>query len=81
MGIFRLGCEIVNISDPDSLGDCPGAARGHGIRTQLVPEAVLHQVGVQVVKKDLRFRMANGQTITRSTGYAILRASGFETVA
>ena len=34
----------------------------------------------RVAKKDLRFLMANGQTITRSTGYAILRAAGSETV-
>jgi predicted aspartyl protease len=33
-----------------------------------------------VAKKDQSFVMANGQTITRSVGYAVLRAAGFETV-
>lgn len=32
------------------------------------------------VKKDLDFQMANGQTITRSIGYAIIRADGFQTI-
>ncbi|HEY3121523.1 MAG TPA: hypothetical protein VGL15_12920 [Vicinamibacteria bacterium] len=32
------------------------------------------------MKKDLAFVMANGQDVTRSTGYAIVRAEGFETV-
>ncbi|OGG53789.1 MAG: hypothetical protein A3F84_01260, partial [Candidatus Handelsmanbacteria bacterium RIFCSPLOWO2_12_FULL_64_10] len=45
-----------------------------------IPEPALKQAGVQVVKKALPFLMANGQTITRSTGYVILRAGEFETV-
>jgi predicted aspartyl protease len=45
-----------------------------------IPESALNQIGVTVAKKDLPLLMANGQTITRSTGYAILRAAGFETV-
>lgn len=38
------------------------------------------RAGVEVVKEDLTFVMANGQTVVRSTGYAILRVGGFETV-
>ena len=34
-----------------------------------LPEAVLHQIGVQPVKKDLHIQMANGQIITRSVGF------------
>jgi hypothetical protein len=45
-----------------------------------IPESALYQIGVVVAKKDLPFLMANAQVITRSTGYALLRASGFETV-
>ena len=45
-----------------------------------LPEPLLKRAGVTVAKKDLTFVMANGKTITRSTGYAILRAAGFETV-
>jgi predicted aspartyl protease len=45
-----------------------------------VPSEVLGQIGIHVVKKDQQFVMANGQTITRSAGYAIIRAAGFETI-
>jgi hypothetical protein len=40
----------------------------------------LGKTRVKIVKKDLPFVMANGRTITRSAGYAILRAADFETV-
>ena len=45
-----------------------------------IPEPVLRELGIRVVKKDLEFLMANGQTITRSIGYAILHAAEFQTV-
>jgi predicted aspartyl protease len=80
MGIFRLDCEIVNVGDPNRSATVPGFLVDSGSELTWVPEATLHQVGVQVVKKDIPFLMANGQTIARSTGYAILRSSGFETV-
>ncbi|HEU4417510.1 MAG TPA: hypothetical protein VFT55_01150 [Planctomycetota bacterium] len=45
-----------------------------------VQESVLKQARIRIVKKDLQFVMANGQTIPRSAGYAILRVGAFETV-
>lgn len=45
-----------------------------------VPGNVLDRTGIRVVKKDQQFVMANGQTVTRSVGYAIIRAAGFETI-
>ncbi|NCO37839.1 MAG: hypothetical protein COZ06_24915 [Armatimonadetes bacterium CG_4_10_14_3_um_filter_66_18] len=45
-----------------------------------IDEHELRGAGVTVRKRDLRFVMANGQTVTRSTGYAILRVGEFETV-
>jgi predicted aspartyl protease len=40
----------------------------------------LERAGIRIVKKDLGFRMANGERVTRSVGYAIVRAAGFETI-
>ncbi len=80
MGVFRLDCEIVNIGDPNRSATVRQLLVDTGSELTWVPDAELHQAGVQVVKKDLPFVMANGQTITRSTGYAIVRASGFETI-
>ena len=79
MGVFQLDCEVVNVSDP-SRSIVPQLLVDTGSELTWIPEPALHQVGVRVVKKALSFLMANGQTITRSAGYAILRASGFETV-
>ena len=44
-----------------------------------IPSSVLEQIGVEPVKKDLQIQMANGQLITRSVGYAILRVDQYET--
>src|SRR5204862_3893033 len=38
------------------------------------------RIGVEPVKKDLRVQMANGEIITRTVGYAILRVDKFETI-
>ena len=38
-----------------------------------IPSKTLEKIGVNREKKDLAFTMANGQTITRSVGFAILR--------
>ena len=41
---------------------------------------VLRSIGVQREKKDLAFLMANGQTVTRSVGFAILRVGEYFTI-
>src|ERR1700687_4651381 len=80
MGVFYVEREVVNLRQP---------GRARTVRQVLVdtwseytwiPESTLQLARIQVVKKDLAFQMANGQTITRSVGYAIVRAAGFETV-
>jgi hypothetical protein len=80
MGIFRLDCEVIDVSDATQSLVVPQLLVGTVSELTWLPEPALDQVGVGIAKKDLAFVMANGQTITRSTGYAILRASGFETV-
>jgi predicted aspartyl protease len=45
-----------------------------------IPGKTLEKLGVDCVKKDIQFVMANGQTITRSVGYVILFVDRFQTV-
>jgi len=80
MGSFFVSGEVAGVRS---------SARGVPVARMLVdtgsefswlPEAILKRAGVTIAKKDLTFVMANGKTITRSTGYAVLRAAGFETV-
>ena len=80
MGVFRVDAEIINTRQPARKVAVPQLLVDSGSEFTWVPEAMLKKAGIQVVKKDVAFVMANGQTITRSIGYAIVRAEGFETV-
>jgi predicted aspartyl protease len=79
MGTFSVDCEIVNVQRPSRAAEVRMLVDS-GSEFSWVPEPVLKSAGVRVVKKDLGFVMANGQTITRSAGYAILKVGRFETV-
>ncbi|HOX38447.1 MAG TPA: aspartyl protease family protein [Candidatus Brocadiia bacterium] len=45
-----------------------------------IPATALERIGVKREKKDVRFVMANGEVITRSIGFAILRVGGSFTI-
>jgi hypothetical protein len=80
MGVFYVDCEVVNVSQPAKAVTVPKLLVDSGSEATWIPEPVLRKAKITVSKKDVAFLMANGQTITRSIGYAIVRASGFETV-
>ena len=80
MGVFCVDCEVVNVRQPSRLVTVAGVLVDSGSEFTWLPEGVLRSAGIAVAKKDLTFVMANGQQVTRSCGYAILRAAGFETV-
>lgn len=79
MGIFHIDCEVVNQRHPTKKATVPKLLVDSGSEYTWISEAVLKQIGIEVAKKDMPFLMANGTTITRSIGYAILRAGEFET--
>ena len=73
MGTFSVGCRIENSVD---------RSRGISVRRILVDtgseytwisSTMLEKIGVVREKKDVEFVMANGQRITRSVGFAIVR--------
>jgi predicted aspartyl protease len=45
-----------------------------------IPQEKLEKIGVAREKKDLRFIVANGEVITRSIGFAILRVADSFTI-
>ena len=51
-----------------------------GAESTWVDAAVLDAIGVERRKKDLQFQLANGQAVTRSVGYAVLKVDRSETV-
>lgn len=80
MGVFRVDCEIVNPRQARRTARVRHVLVDSGSEFTWVPSEALKQAGIRVVKKDQAFMMANGQTVTRSIGYAIVRAAGFETI-
>ena len=73
MGTFRVGCKLENHVDRSRAVMVPGALVDTGSEYTWIPEKTLEKIGVNREKKDLQFTMANGQTITRSVGFAIVR--------
>ncbi len=80
MSIFYVDCEIVNIQQPRRKVSVPKLLLDSGSEYTWIPLALLKQIGLRVFKKDVPFLMANGETITRPIGYALLRAGAFKTV-
>jgi predicted aspartyl protease len=80
MGVFYVDAEIVNIRRSARRVTVSKLLVDSGSEYTWVPEENLKKARIEIVKKDIPFVMANGQTITRSIGYAIVRASGFETI-
>jgi predicted aspartyl protease len=51
-----------------------------GAESTWINAAVLEAIGIERRKKDLQFQLANGQIVTRSVGYAVLKVDKAETV-
>lgn len=77
---FHVDCIVENTQLSEKMGVVKGLLVGTGAQYTWIPTEHLREAGVPVAKKDLAFTMANGQVITRSVGYAILRVGEFETV-
>jgi predicted aspartyl protease len=73
MGAFHIGCRVENHVHRDKGVRIAKALVDTGSEYTWIPSAKLEQIGVAREKKDLRFAMANGEVITRSVGFAILR--------
>jgi predicted aspartyl protease len=80
MGTFNIDCTVANITDRDRSDVVRELLVDTGSELTWVPGRVLEQLGVAREKKDLSFVMANGQRITRSVGFAIVRVGDAFTV-
>lgn len=73
MGTFYTGCKVENHVDRSKSVRLAKALVDTGSEYTWIPGKALEQIGVVREKKDLRFVMANGELVTRSVGFAILR--------
>jgi predicted aspartyl protease len=80
MGTFFIKCKIENIVDRDKSAVMPKMLVDTGSEYTWVPAMTLEKIGVTREKKDLEFVMANGQLVTRSVGFAIIRLDNYFTV-
>ena len=80
MGTFTVDAEFASISSPQYFVPVQKMLVDSGSEYTWIPGEVLSAAGVRPEKKDLEFVMANGQTITRSVGFVLVRAAGFFTV-
>lgn len=73
MGTFRRTIEVANIGRRARGAEVPGALVDTGSEYTWIPAGTLESIGIKREKKDLSFVMANAHTVTRSTGFAIVR--------
>jgi predicted aspartyl protease len=73
MGTFCTSCKVENHRRRGQAARIPKLLVNTGSEYTWIPAAILERIGVVREKKDLQFIMANGEIITRSVGFAILR--------
>jgi len=80
MGTFHTSCRIENHRNRTRTVRISKLLVDTGSEYTWVPTTVLEKIGVVREKKDLQFVMANGEIITRSVGFAILRVGNNFTI-
>ncbi len=80
MGAFYTGCKVENHVDRSRAVRIAKALVDTGSEYTWIPGAKLEKIGVVREKKDLGFVMANGEVLTRSVGFAILRVGKHLTI-
>lgn len=80
MGVFYVRCKVENHLDRSQYVIVPKLLVDTGSDYAWIPAKLLEKIGVKREKKDLPFVMANGQSITRSVGFAIIRLDKYFTI-
>ena len=73
MGTFHTACMVANHVNRSRSVRLQRLLVDTGSEYSWIPAAKLEAIGVKREKKDVHFVMANGEAITRSVGFAILR--------
>jgi predicted aspartyl protease len=79
MGLFYVGRRVLNPATSKS-SVVRRLMVDTGAESTWIDAAALEAIGVEPRKKDLQFQLANGQVVTRSVDYAVLRVDKAETV-
>ncbi len=79
MATLYVACEIGSHADRTRVVRLPKMLVDTGSEYTWVSEDVLRKLRIAQEKKDVAFVMANGQTVTRTVGFAIVRVNGAPT--
>ena len=80
MGTFYTACTVENHADRSRSVRIQKLLVDTGSEYTWIPAGKLEAIGVKREKKDVHFIMANGEPITRSVGFAILRVGQHFTI-
>src|SRR6266581_6867306 len=80
LGTFYVRCRVENHVDRSKTAIVPKLLVDTGSDYTWIPSNLLERIGIEREKKDLPFIMANGQSITRSLGFAIIRLDKYFTI-
>ncbi len=80
MGTFHTSCRVANSVDRKRTTTVGKLLVDTGSENTWVPAKKLEGIGIEREKKDVSFVMANGQQVTRSVGFAIIRIGKYFTI-
>jgi len=80
MGTFYTSCRVENHVDRSKSVRIGKLLVDTGSEYTWIPLARLEKISVKREKKDVRFIMANGEVVTRSVGFAVLRVANHFTI-
>jgi predicted aspartyl protease len=80
MGAFFARCKIENPAERDKSAVVARILVDTGSEYTWIPTTILERIAIQREDKQLSFVMANGQTIARGVGFAIIRLHKFFTI-
>lgn len=80
MRTFYTRCKVENVVNREQSASIRRLLVDTGSDYSWIPATALEKIGVDREKKDIPFVMANGQQITRSVGFVIIRLDKFFTV-
>lgn len=80
MGTFYCECRIENVAERRKGATFRKVLVDTGSEFTWASGEVLERLGIKREKKDVQFVMANGVTVTRSVGFAIVRVADHFTV-
>ena len=75
MGTFYVGCRVDNHINREKTAKVSRLLVDTGSEFTWINEKTLAKIGVEPEKKDFPFIMANGQSITRTIGFAIIHVN------